>query len=74
MATHHETFMLDTQTSCFYLCYRTWRLQAYRQFTCWIHGKLGKGVRRVVPACVVKEIRNEFPNAADVYTGFSEPV
>ena len=63
----------------FYLCLffffyfpRTWRLAAYRQFTWWAHGALGKKNRRVIPACVVKAIRHEFPDETGQYAGFKE--
>ena len=45
----------------FLISSRTWRLAAYRQFTWWVHGVLGRKNRRVIPACVVKAIRHEFP-------------
>ncbi|XP_073241599.1 P2X purinoceptor 7-like [Porites lutea] len=51
---------------------RTWRLAAYRQFTWWAHGALGKKNRRVIPACVVKAIRHEFPDETGQYAGFKE--
>ena len=37
---------------CFFNFPRTWRLAAYRQFTWWAHGALGKKNRQVIPACV----------------------
>ncbi|XP_068733080.1 P2X purinoceptor 7-like [Montipora capricornis] len=49
---------------------RTWRLAAYRQFTWWVHGVLGRKNRRVIPGCVVKAIRNEFPEESGEYAGF----
>lgn len=51
---------------------RTWRLAAYRQFTWWVHGVLGKRRRRVIPACVVQAIRKEFPEESGQYAGFRE--
>ena len=42
----------------------------YRQFTWWVHGVLGKKDPRVIPACVVKAIRNEFPEESGEYAGF----
>ena len=47
---------------------RLYRLAAYRQFTNWTYNFLGKGNRRVVPACVVKTVRLKFPEPQ--YTGF----
>jgi hypothetical protein len=40
------------------LC-RLLRLTSYRQFTYWIHRKLGRGVRRVIRACIVLSIRRQ---------------
>ena len=52
---------------------RTWRLAAYRQFTWWVYGVLGKKNRRVIPACVVNTIRREFPEESGHYEGFKAP-
>ena len=52
--------------------YRTWRVAAYRQFTWWAHGTLGKRRRRVIPSCVVKAIRAQFPEEDGLYVGFQE--
>ena len=49
---------------------RAYRLNAYRNFTCWVHGKLGKGNRKIIPSCVVTCIRKEFPDPNGNYTGF----
>lgn len=37
------------------------RYASYSQFTWWIHNKLGKGRRRIVPACASHQIRTTFP-------------
>lgn len=52
--------------------YRTWRLAAYRQFTWWVHGILGKKRRRAIPSCVVHAIRKRFPEESGDYVGFKE--
>ena len=49
---------------------RAFRKAAYRQFILARHGRLGKGDRRVCPACVVLKIRERFPSVAGVYMGF----
>ncbi len=41
---------------------------AYRQFIYDIFGRLGRGVRTVIPACSVTAIRNRYPGST--YTGF----
>ena len=49
---------------------REYRLSAYRQFIHWTYSRLGRGIRRVIPSCVVAAGRREFPEADGVYTGF----
>ena len=48
------------------------RHASYRAFTYMIHGVLGKGVRKVIPACSTTRIRQEFPEASGVYVGFRQ--
>lgn len=45
-----------------------YRYGAYRQFSRFIYGRLGKTDRRMAPSCVTHAIREEFPAAH--YTGF----
>ena len=52
---------------------RTCRLAVYRQFTWWVHGVLEKKNQRVIPACVVKAVRREFPEENGFYEGFKAP-
>nr|XP_054750630.1 P2X purinoceptor 7-like [Lytechinus pictus] len=49
----------------------SYRYSAYRLFTYWIHGLLGRGVRKVIPSCAVLKIHSIYPAADGVYTGFS---
>ena len=51
---------------------RSLRLAAYRQYTCWVHGYLGRGDRRVIPPCVVTAIREAFPDPSQQYKGFED--
>ena len=53
---------------------KQYRFTAYYQYTAWTHyfEILGKGKRIVVPSCVVKEIRNTFPEASGKYVGFKQ--
>lgn len=46
------------------------RFSGYKQYTFWIHNKLGKGVRRVIPSCVVWAIRDRFPDILGNYVRF----
>lgn len=41
---------------------------AYRHFTAWAHGHLGKFNRRVAPSCVVKRLRELYPSPQ--YAGY----
>ena len=48
------------------------RLAAYRQFTWWIHTRLGHSIRRVIPACAVYQIRQGYPEELGQYVGFQQ--
>lgn len=48
------------------------RLSAYRQYTHWIQGKLGRGRRIPIPACVVTSIRQAYPEESGIYEGFHD--
>ena len=48
----------------------SFRKAAYRQFTLWEHGYLGKGNRRVLPSCAVTKIRAQYPSPDNDYMGF----
>ena len=42
---------------------------AYTQFVYRVQGKLGRGNRKITPACVVNEIHKTFPSADGIYAG-----
>lgn len=46
------------------------RHSAYRQYILWVHGRLHREDRRVVPSCCVKAIRRRFPDPTGQYKGF----
>ena len=48
------------------------RYVAYKSFTNWVHGRLGKKVRKAIPMCVTKQIRDAYPDAEGNYKGFVE--
>ena len=52
---------------------RRYRYTAYRQFTMWIHGRIGRRNRRLLPACASKVIADSFPDAEGHYLGFKLP-
>jgi hypothetical protein len=54
----------------FSVYYWSLRYSSYRMFVSWSHGHLGKGIRRVIPSCVVRTIRESYPEADGQYTGF----
>lgn len=51
---------------------RQYRLAAYRQFTIWSRGYLGKKQRKLIPPCVVNLIHKTYPPAGNFVVGFIE--
>ena len=51
---------------------RTYRLVAYRAYTFWVHHRLGRRIRRVIPSCVVWRIRRKFPSPDNIYQGYQD--
>lgn len=68
------TMVLTSLAKFLSIClFRMYRLCSYRVFTSWLYGRLGAHNRRVIPACVVRAIRAQYPNSEGVeYTGFSD--
>ena len=51
---------------------RSMRYAAYRIYTWWVHNRLGKGVRKVIPSCAMWKIRNTFSELNMAYIPFQE--
>lgn len=51
---------------------QSYRKAAYRQYTLWKYGKLGRGNRRILPSCVVTMIRQSYPAPDGRYMGFRQ--
>jgi hypothetical protein len=51
---------------------RNLRYYVYRQWTAWTYGYLGRNQRRTVPACVVRKLRERFPEKDGNYVPFKE--
>lgn len=48
------------------------RFVAYKQYTWWIHNRLGKGVRKVIPSCALWSIRRQYPFEKNTYKSYEE--
>ncbi|XP_033115925.1 P2X purinoceptor 7-like [Anneissia japonica] len=53
---------------------RLYRYAAYRSFTWWVYGKLGRKRRKVIPTCAVHAIRHQFPEADQNYEGYHDAI
>ena len=49
---------------------QSYRKAAYRQYTLWKYGTLGRGNRQILPSCVVATIRQAYPAPNGNYMGF----
>jgi hypothetical protein len=50
---------------------KSYRFHAYRNYISFVHGHLGRGNRKVIPACVVAYIRSQWPEPDGNYRGFT---
>ena len=50
----------------------SYRFAGYKQYTWWVHNRLGKGVRKVIPSCAIWAIRTAFPSENGNYIPFME--
>ena len=49
------------------------RKKCYRIFSQYVHGYLGKGVRKQLPSCVLENVRKLFPaEESEEYMGFKD--
>ena len=49
------------------------RYAGYRHHAWWVHNRLGRGIRRVIPSCTIRDIRDAFPELGEVsYVPFQE--
>ena len=56
-----------------YIQNKSLRHAGYRQFTWWVHNRLGRGVRKVIPSCAIWSIRNTYAESKDSsYVPFQE--
>jgi len=60
----------DIRADDFNFSMESFRKAGYRQFALWRYGKLGRGNRRILPACVVKRIRAQYPAPDGRYMGY----
>lgn len=60
----------DIRADKFNFSGESFRKAAYRQFALWQYGKLGRGNRKVIPACSVRRIRAQYPASDGKYMDF----
>ena len=60
----------DIRADEFNFSMESFRKAGYRQFALWRYGKLGRGNRKVIPACAVRRIRTQYPAPDGRYMGF----
>ena len=41
-------------------------------YTWWVHNRLGKGVRKVIPSCALWAIRDKYPEPNGIFIPFME--
>lgn len=55
-------------------CFRVLWYAACKQYTCWIHSRLGKGVRKVIASCALWAICDKFPLQDNKCVNFVESI
>ena len=46
-----------------------YRYHAYRKYIKFVHGRLGRGNRRLIPSCIIQTIRGLWPSPDGRYVG-----
>ena len=54
------------------LSFRNYRYASHKHFTWWIHSRLGKGVRKVIPSSVMWSIRKNYPSENSAERDFKQ--
>ena len=56
----------------FYVCpyFRLYRFAEYKNFIKWVHSRLGKGVRKVIPSSRFMEYSQKYPSDDGSYIPF----
>ena len=65
-------FMLNNVRDGINISNQSTRYAGYRQYTWWVHNRLGKGVRKVIPSCAIWAIRDTYPETSNNYVPFQE--
>ena len=72
------TFLAEVSISCLRglpktpVSNREFRYGAYRSITRYLHGILGKRNRKILPACIIKMVRQRYPENSNNYVGYEE--